>query len=291
MDQPGAASQIRTRLDVLFAAAAPKAVILRRGPRTHWRLITWDLRRDVFTPGQWMVGIVRLCDLSPSGDKLIYWAAQHHRSAPRRLSSAARVSKPYDPLSAPLAKPLRPGRRIPRYLIPNLPGVARGAPAKLGTTWTAVSTPPYFTALTLWPAHGHWTGGGLFRGDGDILIQEPESRMVPMEAVPIPRTVRIGCWFGSNHGLNPSAHRPSEGTKLERGPFWEALSLGGATWIEWVHHHENGDLLFACDGCVYRLANWKKLNPGDYLPMAKKIADFRDMQFEGIQAPPEALTW
>ena len=80
MDQPAASTgKVRTRLNVLFAAAAPRAVILRRGPRTHWRLITWDLRKDIFTPGQWMVGLVRLCDLSPFGDKIIYWAAQHRR--------------------------------------------------------------------------------------------------------------------------------------------------------------------------------------------------------------------
>lgn len=56
---------------MLFASRAPVAVILRRGPRTHWQLILWDTRRDTFTPGQWMKGLVKLMGLSPSGDKLI----------------------------------------------------------------------------------------------------------------------------------------------------------------------------------------------------------------------------
>ena len=64
----------RTRTSVLFAARAPKAVILRRGPRVHYQLILWNTARDTFEPGQWMRGNVRLADLSPSGDKLLYFA-------------------------------------------------------------------------------------------------------------------------------------------------------------------------------------------------------------------------
>lgn len=292
MDQPAASTgKVRTRLNVLFAAAAPRAVILRRGPRTHWRLITWDLRKDIFTPGQWMVGLVRLCDLSPFGDKIIYWAAQHHRSRPTRIPARPKAGRPYDPLAAPLSKRPRPGRRIPRYLIPHPPDAAPRIAARLDTTWTAISTPPYFTALALWPAFGHWTGGGMFHGNRGILIQEPEDRMVPIENVPIPRHVHIGSWFGSGRGLRTSAHGPSHGTNLDRGHFWEALVRGGAAWVEWVHHHENGDLLFACDGCIYRLKDWKKLDPLEYLGTAKRIADLRDMRFEPASAPPEAMKW
>jgi hypothetical protein len=32
-------------------------------------------------------------------------------------------------------------------------------------TWTAVSKPPYFTALALWPGLGTWGGGGVFLDD------------------------------------------------------------------------------------------------------------------------------
>ena len=291
MDQPGTAPQVRTRLDVLFAAAAPKAVILRRGPRTYWRLITWDLRRDIFTPGQWMRGLIRLCDLSPSGDKLIYWAAQHHASAPWRITSRRPLAgKPYDPFTAPASKPPRPGRRIPRYM--------RGAyrppqqrPKRLSGTWTAISTPPYFTALALWPAFGHWTGGGLFQDDRRVLIQEPLDRMVPIENVAIPQTMDIGCCFGSGHGLRPSARGPSHGSRPGDGAFWQALTGAGAQWVEWIHVQPDGDLLFACDGCVYRLPKWKNVDPPDYLRVAKLLADFRGMAFEGIAAPPEAMQW
>lgn len=288
MDRAAAGDgQIHVRLDVLFASNAPNAVILRRGPRTHWRLIAWDLRRDIFTPGQWMRGHIKLCDLSPSGEKLIYWAAQHHSFAPWRRTSAQRplFRRLYDPLTAPAAKPPRPGRRIPRYM----QGAYRAPqqrPQRIEGTWTAISTPPYFTALALWPAFGHWTGGGLFRSENDILVMEPETRMVPIENVPIPRTVQIGCWFGSGHGLRPAARWPSEPDE----PLKQALIDFGATWIEWVHA-DGGDLLFACDGCVYRLAGGRQAQTADGLRAAKRIADFRDMRFEGVAAPPEAMRW
>jgi hypothetical protein len=267
MDQSAASTvPYRTRLSALFAASAPKAVILRRGPRTSWRLITWDLRRDTFTPGQWMRGQIRLCDLSPNGEKLIYWAAQHHSFAPWRRTSAQRplVSRPYDPLTAPVIKPPKPGRRIPHYMQSTYSAARHQRPARLDGTWTAISTPPYFTALALWPAFGHWTGGGLFQNDMSIFIAEPDDRLTPIENVPIPRHVQIGSWLGSGRGLNASARRPSDpDVDLRR-----SLTDFGATWVEWVHHDGN-DLLFACDGCVYRLTGGRAATTADELRAAK----------------------
>ena len=287
MEQPSApTAPYRTRLDVLFAASAPTAVILRRGPRTHWRLITWDLRRDSFTPGQWMRGQIRLCDLSPNGKKLIYWAAQHHASAMwQRTSRRSLRARPYDPLTAPAAKPSRAGRRIPRYM----QGAYRGtspSPQRITGTWTAISTPPYFTALAIWPAFGHWTGGGLFQDNQSILIGEPDDRMIPIENVAIPRTTRVASWFGTGRGLNPSARRPSDpDVDLRR-----ALTDFGATWVDWVHH-DGDDLLFACDGCIYRLVRGGAATTAEELRAARQIADFRDMRFEGIAAPTDAMQW
>jgi len=64
----------RTRTSVLFAVEAPRAVVLRSGPRTHYRLVVWNTQDDTFEPGQWLKGNVRLCDLSPKGTVLIYFA-------------------------------------------------------------------------------------------------------------------------------------------------------------------------------------------------------------------------
>lgn len=178
----------RTRLSVLFAAQARKAVLLRRGPKTHYCLIAWDLKHDSFTIGQWMKGHVHLCDLSPNGQVLIYWAAQYHASAQARR----RQQVQFDPLQqsgdALKKRRMRPGRKVPRYLRPLAPDIT---PRENTGTWTAISTVPYFTALAHWPAYGHWTGGGLFAGNNRIVLFEPQDRMVPVVNVPIPTRLLI----------------------------------------------------------------------------------------------------
>lgn len=40
-------------------------------------------------------------------------------------------------------------------------------------SWTAVSRPPYFTALALWPKGDAWGGGGLFEDERTLLLNHP----------------------------------------------------------------------------------------------------------------------
>ena len=47
-----------TRLDAIVARDVRTAVVFRRGPSKHVRLILWDLARDTFTRGQWLAGRV-----------------------------------------------------------------------------------------------------------------------------------------------------------------------------------------------------------------------------------------
>jgi hypothetical protein len=63
----------------IFAREAPKAVIFRRGPSKQVRLIVWDVAENQFEPGQWFKGRIyaEKSDLSPSGNRLIYYAAQY----------------------------------------------------------------------------------------------------------------------------------------------------------------------------------------------------------------------
>lgn len=42
----------------------------------------------------------------------------------------------------------------------------------IGETWTAISRPPYFTALALWP-NGCWTGGGVFTAARGVKLDLP----------------------------------------------------------------------------------------------------------------------
>ena len=55
-------------------------------------------------------------------------------------------------------------------------------------TWTAVSTPPYLTALALWPAGDTWGGGGLFKTETTICLNGSEALA---EGFTLPTHVRI----------------------------------------------------------------------------------------------------
>jgi hypothetical protein len=72
---------VPARLYVLLARNAPVGVILLRGPSRWVQLIRWNTADDTLQPGQWFRGRIyrECCDLSPSGDKLIYFAAKHNK--------------------------------------------------------------------------------------------------------------------------------------------------------------------------------------------------------------------
>jgi len=66
-------------LFVIKARRSRSAVIFRRGPSKQVLLLKWNLQDDTFESGQWFKGRIyeRRCDLSPDGDKLIYFAANY----------------------------------------------------------------------------------------------------------------------------------------------------------------------------------------------------------------------
>ena len=119
------------RLSVLLARSAPVAIVLRRGPTKWVQMLRWQTDRDDFESGQWFKGRIyeRRCDLTPNGSHLIYFAADfkeprvEKRSVDEAPSSTTRA----------------------RYY-----------------SWTAISKPPFLTALALWPKGDCWHGGGLF---------------------------------------------------------------------------------------------------------------------------------
>lgn len=107
------------RLALVIAAAAPIAVILRRGPTRWVEVIRWNTANDTFVHGQWLHGRIyeERCGLSPDGTLFVYFAMKHGH-----IDEAS-------------------GYRV---------------------TFTAVSKPPYLTALAMWPEGSTWGGGGRF---------------------------------------------------------------------------------------------------------------------------------
>lgn len=58
-------------------------------------------------------------------------------------------------------------------------------------TWTAISRPPWLTALALWPKGDAWGGGGLWDDDGSIAVSHAPSPITPAEGSVMPRKVKV----------------------------------------------------------------------------------------------------
>lgn len=69
-------------------------------------------------------------------------------------------------------------------------------------TWTAISRPPYFTALAVWPKGDTWGGGGLFMSDAHFLlahdtrIQYGVDQFKLMDDFKLPKRFRVETFRG-----------------------------------------------------------------------------------------------
>jgi hypothetical protein len=291
----------RTRSDVLFASQAAVAVILRRGPKMHWQLLRWNTRTDAVEPGQWMKGRIALCDLSPDGSKLLYFAAQEHLTAPWRQGAHAQGAldrpgfAPELPDQAALKKfkARHPNRRVPRYLLgatASKPG--KPPPRENSGTWTAISTPPYFSALSYWPAYGRWSGGGCFASNRRVLLCESEDAMTPVLKVPMPNSFTVDRWDRTLHQELPATiaaapHRQAQDLHAQVSPV---LLAAGARFVDWALR-DGADLLFGCDGSIYRQRQWTGTATPDLLIKATRIVDLTGNRFTLVAPPSEALRW
>lgn len=127
----------QARIYALLARESSRAVVFRRGPSKRVLLIGWDTDTDQFTIGQWFRGRIyeRRCDLSPSGELLLYFAATYR--------------EPY-------------------------------------FSWSAVTRPPYWTALALWPKGDGWGGGGHFEKENVISLNHRDPEMSLAEGFALP---------------------------------------------------------------------------------------------------------
>jgi hypothetical protein len=284
-----------TRLYAILARDSHRAVVFRRGPSKQVLLISWNTDNDRFSVGQWLKGRIyeRRCDLSPSGDLLIYFAAKYRE---------------------PFA------------------------------TWTAISRPPFLTALVLWPQGHAWGGGGLFESDTRVLVNHRTFDRAPgfqlpgwlevdrfgehsghgeddpvwhtrlrrdgwelrTEGKPVRRRwgTSSSTWIELSPPMEwarPHPHAPHvyelqmivSGIKEQNGPWYvtehlvldkranTTISLGRTDWADWCR---SGDLLFAGGGQILRA------RPGN-LDAARVIADFSDSKFASVPPTKTAQTW
>lgn len=285
----------QTRLSVLLARQSRVAVVFRRGPSKQVLLVRWERDRDRFYLGQWFKGRVYecRCDLSPDGEQLVYFAANF--KAPSR-------------------------------------------------SWTAVSRPPYFTALALWPKGDCWGGGGHFVAAAHLQLNHRSKERTLQRGFMLPRGMHVEA-FGEHSGwgedspiederllrdgwvlTNPGkqqenadsapvwiSYEPSltwsrpnpkraelvlhaalVGIKQREGP-WRVLQhrvshgdqilvdLGQSDWADW---DRNGDLLYACDGKLFRC----KLVRGQ-LREPRQLIDLSPLRFRELAPSVEAQSW
>jgi hypothetical protein len=284
------------RLYAIFAREAPRAVIFRRGPSKHVLLILWNTDTDEFVEGQWLKGRIyeRRCDLSPSGEQLIYFAADY--------------KEPY-------------------------------------FSWTALSRPPYLTAIALWPKGDGWGGGGLFAKENEIHLNHRTGEMKMAKGFGLPKQITVkplgehSGWGEDSpiadmrlmrdgwrqvqsgksiqHGLGSpvwmefdppevwARPNPVDGGKYElrsethglheRDGSWyitehvvinnesgEEVGLGRTDWADWCH---SGDLLFAREGKLFRLG----FGSQGLLPFTEAISliDLEERTFRPLEPPEE----
>ncbi len=280
------------QLFVMLARRGPKAVVFRRGPATWTQLITWSTKNDVFEAGQWFHGKVyeRRCDLSPSGDKLIYFVAKHHLQ-----------------------------KVDPSYT----------------SAWTAISRPPYFTALALWPNAGTtYHGGGLFGAEDTVMINSVDNRWSNPERGGLPRIhpkhlppkqvrvspiaftsgdqlfpkrlVRDGWTLTGGSDLekdtmDPSGHlvRELKNWRLELAFGYHKMEYAlfektKGRWderafeaVSWADFDDAGRLVFAKEGKLFAV---RGTQAGPELEV-DLLADFDDRKPSRVIAPPLARKW
>ncbi|MEM7164609.1 MAG: hypothetical protein AAF581_04055 [Planctomycetota bacterium] len=79
-------------------------------------------------------------------------------------------------------------------------------------TWTAVSKPPWLTALAMWWKGDSWSGGGLFPDGRTLMLNDPKLEFPFVEEPKVP-----GCPFGvGTLLLSVGEEWPIEAERLER---------------------------------------------------------------------------
>ena len=280
-------------LFIILARNGRHAVIFRRGPSKQVLLIKWDRRKDQFEMGQWFKGRIyeHRCDLSPSGNLLVYLAAKHKGP----IDTWNAVSKPpyltalalwpnlgtwgggglFESESTLLlhhsAPKLAEGFRLPANMMVRSLGYSLGMNEFDGIHHARLLRDGW-TLRQKGELREHRTGGRLgWRFEPERLYEKAMSRKRAMRLIEM-RLRGIageGTWYKVDHALLDKNHEL-------------LLGLPGTSWADW---DSNGDLLFANGGKLFRLP-WSNHNELGR-DAAKEIADFSALTFAPKEPPKE----
>jgi len=186
--------------------------------------------------------------------------------------------------------------------------------------WSAVSRPPYLTALALWPKGDCWHGGGLFDDDRTIWLNHwpgqatPHPRHVPpreIHVIPNPlargedspiyhRRLKRDGWVRQQDNLWMRKYGPHRLT-MEQG-WWDFQAYGGPYVLQYavesgqemmpIEGHapsadwdQQGRLVFARDGKLFAA------DIGHHRLDEREIADFNTHMPEQVGSPGWARRW
>ena len=286
-----------TRLFVILARNARVGAVLRRGPTRQVLLLRWDLADDAFEAGQWFNGRVyeRRCDLSPDGDRFIYFAGTHQPP----LGTWTAVSRlPYFSALALWPKGdawgggglfrtgdhilvnhlesemvLHDGLQLPKEIAVSqttYPGAGEDSPLydeRLRRDgWTCVDE-------GTWGEHSLHAPLAFTASRPETWITpSPLNARITRRARTLGLGEREGSWYVMDYDLLDAD-----------GEF--DRDLGRIDWADW---DSTGDLLIACDGRLQRL---RAASTGAFDGDPRVLIDLSGLTFAQRPPPPEAMRW
>jgi hypothetical protein len=254
------------RLNFFLARSVPTAVILRRGPYRWVRMIKWNTDIDTFELGQWFDGRVYESKCDISPDgSLFVFFAAQYNSR---------------------------SRANPEY-------------GYSGFAWTAVSKPPWYYPLALWPAHDTYQGGGYFKDSQTLILNESSDKPHPdyppngLQVLPLHKVAQAGSgsaldggWIRiANKWKKPHPHLLHILNKFSNGSKSYFLSskldnalipLDRVTWADW---DRRGRLVLAKEGKLF----WGQIATPNVI--LHPIMDFNPLKPEPLPLPAWAKLW
>jgi hypothetical protein len=259
--------------------------------------LTWNLETDEVVAGQWITGHVftRRCDLSPNG-RLLVGAFSNYS-----VTKNAQAQKEFG---------VRPFE---------------------ASFWTAVSRPPFFSALALWFMSGAYNGGGMWLDDQQLgLNNQPytyktaKPMLEPYSAVELslgagedlplwPKLLKSRGWQGLNTFVvrkgrwmerarrKPFANgeiRYSESHSFARfiwasGETWDLHDEKGKIVREWGKQQEGLTWIDVDHRGRLLIADRGLLQVWEGFPEGepRHVSDLTDNKFEPVAPPDWAQQW
>lgn len=266
-------------LYAILAREADTAVVFRRGPKNRVCLIKWDLKKDKFEVGQWLVGKIyeQKADLSPNGELLVYFAAKHWRRGKDSIPTWVAVSRPPYLTALVLWRGMGTWNEISLFESNNVLELWNYRP-DFGIQPSEGFTIP--KSLHIKPVS--WSGSFYKLADHRRLVRDG---WVVQEGDPIQnKTSNVTVYRKNMKGGSRSTCLQMEASYEKRQySIHDQEETIAALDAEWADTRKDS-VLYSQAGKLFRL-KIKRTGKRIECSEPKEIADFTDMKFEAIESP------